>query len=475
MLDIIKKVLDIIKKVYGENIMKVTRRKFVAGAGSLAFAGLTNYLSGCSYYAKSKSIPAYGPLVEARDAILDLPEGFSYKTISRQGDQMDDGYVVPKNADGMGCFALEGSKVALVRNHEIGHKNPDPEELKKLKPLLSHAYDHTDVGEPLLGGTTTIIYDVAEEKRVSEYYSLVGTSTNCAGGITPWGSWLTCEETTRKSGEGCQHDHGWVFEVLANANGPVKPIPLKAMGRFNHEAAAVDPRTGIVYLTEDRENSLFYRFIPNVYGDLLKGGKLQALGVQDVASGFDSRNWDGRSFEPESWRNVRWIDLENIESPEDDLRMRGFKNGAAVFARGEGIFWGDNELYFCCSTGGVKNLGQVMRYKPSLNEGKPNEDDDPGRLQLFFESVQKETFGLGDNITVAPNGHLIICEDHYDGTINHIRGITPSGELYTLAKVNVKSETAGVCFSPDGTTMFVNVQYPTQTLAIKGPWTQFLL
>ena len=155
--------------------------------------------------------------------------------------------------------------------------------------------------------------------------------------------------------------------------------------------------------------------------------------------------------------------------------MRGFKNGAAVFARGEGIFWGDNELYFCCSTGGVKNLGQVMRYKPSLNEGKPDEADNPGRLQLFFESVQKETFGLGDNITVAPNGHLIICEDHYDGTINHIRGITPSGELYTLAKVNVKSETAGVCFSPDGTTMFVNVQYPTQTLAIKGPWTQFLL
>ncbi len=454
--------------------MSLSRRNVVVGASRLAFAGLLMQLtSGLSYGKGNNTVTGYGPLSPDPDNILDLPEGFSYKVISALGDKMDDGYLVPDKADGMGCFALEGSKVALVRNHEIGLDNHDPEMTTMQKPLLPFAFDHTDEGEPLPGGTTTIIYDVETGDRLSEYRSLIGTALNCAGGITPWRSWLTCEEIVVTAGEYGQHDHGWVFEVPADETTLRKRQPLKDLGRFNHEAAAVDPRTGIVYMTEDRPNSLFYRFIPNQYGELDKGGTLQALGFKGEEAGFDSRNWDGVTLEQGSWRDARWIDLEDIDSPKDDLRVRGYKSGAVMFARGEGIIWGDNEIYFCCTSGGSENLGQVMRYIPSDHEGTDQEQEEPGKLQLFFESHDKNTFGLGDNLTVAPNGHLIVCEDHYDRTINHIRGITPDGSLYRLAKLIVNSETAGACFSPDGSILFVNVQSPTKTLAIKGPWDKF--
>lgn len=450
--------------------MKLTRRTFVAGASSLAFAGLLKGFAGNAVARTNNVVHGYGDLMPIKDNVLDLPKGFSYQVISELGDMMNDGYTVPNRADGMGCFALDENKVALVRNHEIGLSWNGTEESSKLRPLAGQAYDLTDDGEPLLGGTTTIVYDIEKQERVKEYLSLIGTSVNCAGGVTPWGTWLTCEETTRKSGDGCKQDHGWVFEVPANQEGITKPVPLKAMGRFNHEAAAIDPRTGIVYMTEDRGNSLFYRFIPNEYGKLEKGGKLQALGIVGHEDGFDSRNWDTVSMKQGDWHNARWIDLEETHSPEDDLRLRGYKDGAVIFARGEGIIWGDDELYFCCTNGGPKNIGQVMRYVPSQTEGTQSHE---GKIQLFFESVDKKSFGLGDNLTVAPNGHLIVCEDHYDTTDNHMRGITPDGQVYTFAKLNVDSETAGVCFSPNGETMFVNIQQPTMTLAITGPWEQF--
>jgi len=453
--------------------MSLTRRKFVAGVSALAFSGL---LKEKSYASTIKSVNGYGSLKVDPDNILDLPDRFLYKVISKLGDMMDDGYPVPDRADGMGCFALEGSQVALVRNHELGLRNIDFDKAELQKPLLPYAYDHTDEGVPLPGGTTTIIYDVATGERVEEYTSLIGTAVNCAGGITPWGSWLTCEETVIKAGEGGQHDHGWVFEVPVKGGKLAKREPIKAMGRFKHEAAAVDPRTGIVYLTEDQSNSLFYRFIPNVKGDLHKGGRLQALGVKGQSKGFDSRNWNGISFEQGSWHDARWIDLDDVESPLDDLRIRGYQDGATIFARGEGIIWGDDELYFCCTSGGAKNIGQIMRYKPSLYEGTPQENDDsliPGTIQLFLEAEDLDTISLIDNLTVAPNGHLIVCEDHYDQTFDYIRGVTPKGEVYNLAKLNLNSETTGVCFSPDGGTLFVNIQVPTMTLAIKGPWQKF--
>jgi secreted PhoX family phosphatase len=294
---------------------------------------------------------------------------------------------------------------------------------------------------------------------------------NCAGGTTPWGSWLSCEETETRAGEGVGRDHGWVFEVPARHRGLVEARPLLGLGRFAHEAATVDPRTGIVYLTEDKEDGLFYRFLPNAKGELHKGGRLQALALRDRPRGGDTRNWKGRDIGEGAWKPATWIDMAGIDNPHNDLRQRGHAGGAALFARGEGIEFGKGEMFFTCTSGGAAKLGQVMRYRPSPQEGNPGERDAPGMLQLFVESTAPDLLNYGDNITVAPWGHLIVCEDQYsDPPANHLRGITPEGRLYTLARLRANTEPAGACFSPDGSTMFVNVYSPTKTLAITGPW-----
>ena len=238
----------------------------------------------------------------------------------------------------------------------------------------------------------------------------------------------------------------------AAATGPVDPVPLKAMGRFNREAAAVDPATGIVYQTEDRGDGLLYRFIPAVPGQLARGGRLEALAID----GGDA------AMKPGDWRKVRWIALDNPESPDDDLRTRGAAAGALPFARGEGIHMGDGELFFACTSGGAAGLGQVFRLKP----GKTGD-----RLQLFFESTDPQQFNYGDNLTIAPDGQLVVCEDQYtEISDNHLRGLTRDGRPYPLARVVQQTEPAGACFSPDGKVLFVNLYSPTATLAITGPW-----
>lgn len=407
--------------------------------------------------------------------LLDLPQGFAYRIISSFGERMADGHFVPDRADGMGAFRLDGRRMALVRNHELAVKHGKGGPFRPSAPGGVPAFDRGSNGQPLPGGTTTIIYDYRAGRVESQYLSLVGTIRNCAGGTTPWGSWLTCEEDVSRAGSGgLERDHGWVFEVPAARPGITNPVPLTAMGRFNHEAAAVDPRTGIVYLTEDRHDSLFYRFLPNQRGALARGGKLQALAFRDRRLGADSRNWAGVTFPLQSWRDVDWIDMAGVESPEDDLRKRGHALGAVRFARGEGIYFGDGELYFCCTNGGVAKLSQIMRYRPSRHEGQAGERSAPGKLQLFVESTHSSMLSFGDNIVVAPTGHLIVCEDQYGVVVdNHLRGVTPNGGVYAFARLRDQTELAGACFSPDGATMFVNVYGPARTLAITGPWAEF--
>jgi secreted PhoX family phosphatase len=254
--------------------------------------------------------------------------------------------------------------------------------------------------------------------------------------------------------------HGWLFEVPANRRGLSKAQPLTAMGRFRHEAAAIDPRTGIVYLTEDKDDSLFYRFLPASPGKLSGGGKLQALAIVDRA-GADTRNWSDGWLKPATPLAVRWIDMDQVDSPADDLRMRGRAAGAAIFARGEGIHYDRGELFFTCTSGGAAKLGQIMKLVPS-SAGDT--------LSLFVESADASLFDYGDNLTVAPWGDLIVCEDRTDGKANHLRGVTPAGRIYTFARLQMDTELAGACFSPDGQTMFVNAYSPGRTLAIKGPW-----
>ncbi|MDC8831968.1 alkaline phosphatase PhoX [Alteromonas gilva] len=454
----------------------ITRRQFTAALGTLGAIGVTGSLfrhpaAEGATPGPMKTAAGYGPLKEDPNGLLDLPDGFSYTVLSSFGDKMDDGFSVPDAADGMGCIAISQDVVALIRNHELQPKHLEKYGPGQPQPLKSErAYDTNNKGEAFPGGTTTIYYNTKTRQKEREFLSLTGTIRNCSGGVTPWGSWLTCEESVdTPSDEGSQY-HGYVFEVPAAATGLVEPKPLKALGRFNHEAACVDPDSGIVYLTEDRGDSLLYRMVPNEYGNLAAGGKLQALAVKGYPR-FDTRNWDKREMPVGEWLNAQWVDIANPDSAEDDLRRQGYAKGAALFARGEGIHWGKGKLYFCCTNGGHKKLGQVMAYHPSAYEGTPAEHDSPGQLQLFVESANSDILNFGDNLTVSPGGHLIICEDQYSAIVdNHLRGVTPDGEVYPFGKLNMQTELAGACFSPDGTQLFVNLYSPTRTLAISGPW-----
>lgn len=450
----------------------LTRRGFGIGMASTAFAGLL--ASGCATTPEEPGRTGFGPLEPDPQGLLDLPRGFSYRIISSAGDRMDDGFVAPGNFDGMGAIPLDNRRVALVRNHELSARHRTTKAaFSGAGPQGLNAYDRVGDGTPLPGGTSTIVYDYRAGRVERQFLSLVGTSTNCAGGTTPWGSWLTCEENVTRAGDndGQGQDHGWVFEVPGRATGPVQPVPLKAMGRFLHEAAAVDPRTGVVYLTEDREDGLFYRFLPEQRGVLARGGRLQALAWREADGLADSRNWSGVAFPGGTWRAVRWIDMDDVESPGDDLRKRGHARGAVLFARGEGVHFGDGELYFTCTSGGAAKVGQVMRYRPSRFEGGTREQGEAGRLQLFFESPDAATCNYADNLTVTPYGHLMMCEDAAVRPVsNHLRGLAPDGRSYAFGFLRAQTELAGVCFSPDGQTMFFNIYDPGRTVAVTGPW-----
>lgn len=466
--------------------MKTSRRKFIRSTGlvSLGFLGLQQFACNPASEKNNQSAAkfnGYGPLKTDPEGILNLPEGFRYKIISRQGQEMSDGLLSPGRNDAMATFPGPDGKVLIVRNHEI-----TPDDLERgpygLKNELFDQIDPAmlyDAGQkqlPALGGTTTLVYNESTGQVEKEFLSLAGTIRNCAGGPTPWGSWITCEETVDKAGdyEGkLEKDHGYNFEVKASDEMKLNPPqPVKAMGRFNHEAVAVDPRTGIVYQTEDRQDGLIYRYIPDQKGNLQAGGKLQALAIKDKPS-YDTRNWKsltGPKLAVNESLDVTWVDLDHIDSPEDDLRLRGFDQGAARFARGEGMWFGTEEIYFACTNGGHEAVGQVFKYTPSAEEGTAAEQDFAGKLELFAEPNDTDILKFCDNLTVAPWGDVVLVEDH---SHPFIVGITPKGDYYKIGEnVGYESEMAGVVFSPSGNTLFVNIQHAGLTLAIEGPWSE---
>ena len=445
-----------------------TRRRFLQDTAAIAagFGGLQT-LSARLAEKDSLVTKGHGPLLPDKAKVLERPKGCSYKIISKAGEKMDDGLILPGKPDGMAAFPGPNGTTILIRNHEINPAvNPSLGAFGKQNALLTDAirakmYDaDTKLKEgstaACLGGTSTMVYDTKSHKVVRQFLSLTGTLKNCAGGLTPWGSWITCEETTDRASKTLAQDHGYNFEVPVTAKPTLtKAVPLKAMGRFNHEAVAVDPKTGIVYETEDRGDGLIYRFIPKVKGQLAKGGKLQALAVNGSPS-LDTRNWEEQNVGVGAKLPVKWLDMNDVESPKDDLRQRGFKKGAARFARGEGMWYSRDSIYFACTNGGKKKDGQVWRLTGDM-------------LELFAEPNDEALCDNCDNLTVAPWGDLILCED--GGAEQFLVGITPEGKFFKLGR-NAKSnsEFAGACFSPDGTTLFVNIQHAGLTLAVTGPW-----
>lgn len=461
-----------------------SRREFLqlAAAATLGFRGLHTLCADPAFTtARLTTGLGYGPLIPDPAGILDLPAGFTYRIISRRGDEMDDGLLVPGDPDGMAAFPGPDGKVILVRNHELDtterRGSPFGRKLDRLDRVHErHVYDLGHRRKPCLGGTTTLLYNPSTGQVERQFMSLIGTQNNCAGGPTPWGSWISCEETTQRADEHFEHDHGFNFEVPATLTGhPVEPVPLKAMGRFRHEAIAVDPASGIVYQTEDLPDGLIYRFIPHVPERLAADGRLQALAIIDQPS-CDTRNWLADSGPPAATpiplavpMPTRWIDLENVESPDDSLRHQGFANGAARFARAEGMWYGNDGVYFACTNGGRAQKGQIWKYTPSPAEGTPNESARPGRLVLFVEPNDPGIVDNADNLTVAPWGDLVVCEDGSGDQF--IVGVTPGGGFYRIARnARNHSEFAGCTFSPDGRTLFFNVQYSGETFAVTGHW-----
>ena len=423
---------------------------FAAGGGNLHAQGLGT----------ATDSAAYGPLLPDASGLLDLPEGFEYRVLSRLGDAMSDGGTVPDKADGMGSFARAENEIVLVRNHELSSTDDSG-------GPIAHGFG-TRNGTIVPGGTTHLVLDAETLELKRQYRSLGGTIRNCAGGTTPWGSWLSCEEAPtgpgQPYGDGLARNHGWVFEVPASATGLVPAEPLRSMGRFNHEAACVDPVSGTVYLTEDRDDGVLYRYLPQEPANLGAGGRLQAMCIEGLS---DSRNWSSPAMAVGRIFALNWIDLDAVDAPNDDLRHRAAAAGATLIARGEGIHMGEDELFVCATSGGAKMLGQIFRLRPGRNGAADS-------IELFFESESEQQFNFGDNLTVAPNGHLIVCEDQYTTVVdNHLRGITPGGRAYTLGRLRMQTELAGACFSPDGEWLFVNAYSPTRTFAITGPWDRF--
>ena len=441
--------------------MNFSRRTFLQSTHSFAL-GLMG-LKALSLSGKAnQSHPGYGKLIKDENKILDLPNGFKYKIIGKTGDPMSDGFFLPDKPDGMAAFpSSKVNEVILVRNHEINPGTPPIDgpfgpKNKKLEEVSEGLIYDKGNSSPCMGGTTTVIYDVRKQKVIRQFLSLTGTIRNCAGGPTPWGTWITCEETVASAGGACLEDHGWCFEVPATEKPKLnKPIPLKGMGRFNHEAVAVEPESGSIYLTEDRHEGLLYKFVPKIKGKLSEGGRLYALKVKDTPS-LDTRNWKSQKVKVGQEMDLEWIAMDEVHSPKDDLRFRGFKQGAACFARGEGMWYSKGSIYFACTNGGRRQNGQIWQIVD-------------GKLLLFSEPNDSDLVDNCDNLTVSPWGDLILCED--GGGKQYLDVITPDGKIFKLAK-NAKStgEFAGATFSPDGSTLFVNMQHDGLTLAITGPW-----
>jgi uncharacterized protein len=472
--------------------MSIERRTFLKGSAAVAggvlaggpFQGFVAAEAVAAPQGRRPS-PELRPIPDLRDGKvrLHLPKGFAYRSFhdTEFPVVLTDGTNLPGRHDGMGAFKRRNGNIVLVRNHELN--NPG-----------APFGPGTPYDAMAQGGTTTI--EVTRFGQVVEAYtSLNGTMMNCSGGIMPWGSWVTCEETVNGPDVGpdftgapnisLTKPHGFVFEVPARGQSDREPITHA--GRFAHEAVSFDPKDGYLYLTEDNFAfpSGFFRYRPPRHPmksrRLLDGGRLQMLAVKgrpnlNLAASQPRRATYDVTFPYTPGQTAPTTNDQALVYVGDQGRAQG----AAYFSRLEGQVYDDNVVYFTSTQGGGaaetgpdpvggygNGFGQVWAYHTRAR-----------KLQLIYESPNRETLDFPDNVTTSKRGTLVLCEDNVDD--NYLRGLSRGGQLWDIALNRLTSSTgvprfndefAGSTFSPDGHTLFVNIQASRgMTFAIWGPW-----
>ncbi|MHB9878751.1 PhoX family protein [Pacificimonas sp. ICDLI1SI03] len=495
----------------------IGRRGLLKGTGGLAAtamlaAPLSMLFAQNASAAGTLGASPYGPLFPTLDLetglpLLKLPRDFTYRTMSWRGDMMTNGQPVFPGHDGMGCVAIgrgRNQRLILIRNHELGA-------VREFGLLDAPGTYDTNVrggsSVPNSGGNSNVVVS-ATGRYIETQPSLGGTIRNCAGGLTPWGSWLSCEETLDVNSNG-GIKHGYVFEVAADPN-QTSGNPIIEMGRLSHEAVAVDPITGFVYETEDNRNFAgLYKFEPTNtsgrIGSLEQGGKLfMAKVVGENGKLLIAPNL-GDSYELE-WVEIDEPDADpaNVSVSEGSISYsggasgpfaQGYEKGGLVMSRGEGAWTGpDGLMYFVDTSAGLNGSGRPGQGEGAVWVYDPRSE----RLECIYASQAKVAGNNPDNITVSPRGGVLLCEDGGGvedefGFGERLLGLLPNGQAYPFAKNNIQLsnsdiakagkstslisegdyrniEWAGACFDPTGRILFANTQTPGITFAISGPW-----
>ena len=333
-------------------------------------------------------IDRIGPLGEPDANGLRLPPGFTARIVARTGVEVfPGGYTWHGWPDGGACFPLPDGGWIYVSNCEL----------------------------PVIGGVGALRFDPSGT-LVDAYPILEGTNINCAGGPTPWGTWLSCEEI----------DRGRVFEC--DPRGEAEAIERPALGRFKHEAAAVDPVHGAVYLSEDESDGRFYRFV--AAGRDSDGRLVLDDGVLEVAIVAA----DGL---------VTWVPVPDPLA-EGDVRTRHQVADATVFRGGEGIWWHEGVVYLA-----TKGDDRIWAY-----------DTDAGRIAVLYDrslSSDPQPLKGVDNVTVSACGDVLVAED---GGFMRVMAVLPSGELRPIVQIEgqEESEITGPAFDPSGTRLYFSSQ-----------------